>query len=283
MKILASRQYPTIDDYENSGEFDAEQLKLIRKAFDLKWMTPKKIKFIANPEYTADQMAQLMAACGVFTLPELTLVADPKFTSSQMYVVFQALNKGVPAEKIAKWATPECPKSIMRCLSMADARSDEPDIVEWVNMLASMDISDRARTNILDVAQIRSVPMDTLHYIQGLLDRGAAPQFIDGISWYIGYSIVPLACNLYKKFPEFFNSRTADQIDSVILGFESAKDVVRDMVDGKYSTEQVEVLLQCFEDLGEENMSENAIYYIADPTKSAQKMERARFASIWKQ
>ena len=281
MKILASKQYSTYEDYVTSGRFNDEQLLLIKRAFLAHYMTPRKIKFIANPEYTPSQMAQLLTACAAGrSLSELALAADPRFSPSQMYVIFQALRSGISAEEVAKWADPDCPKSVMRCLSIAADPNTSEDFRAMVDMVISMDVSDRARNNILDAMLIDSSPvrelsLTTLQYLQGLIARGASEDFIDGISWYAGFPEMLDICALYEKYPRLFVDMSADQVDSVVLGAGEprCRKVVSSMVQGAYSSEQVAVLLQCLEDIGEERMEPYEIGAIANPEFTAEQMK----------
>lgn len=121
MKILAStREYPTYEEYEASGKFDMDQLGNIRLAFRNNF-SPKQISILANPEFSADQMAVLSywMSMGI-PLRRVVLMANPELSVDQMEVLsYYAHREDVSDEVLAEMAASNAPKIIMQAMAHA--------------------------------------------------------------------------------------------------------------------------------------------------------------------
>lgn len=276
MKILASKQYPTYEDYVASGKFDDDQLIVLRRAFEDKNLSPRAIRFIANPQYSRLQMQTLLVACDHFPLAQVALAADPQFSAPQMYAIFAALRSGVSAEDIAKWATPECPASIMKCYAGIDTPDVDAEHKAVLKALGELDVSDYARNTILDTGAYRNFGISALNLLAKYISLGVPQKLIDSCAWGIGTPMLKYMCQLYLQYSPLFNGLDTDDFDAMSLGIDCAENIAKDIIDGKYSVYQVKVLLQSFMDVGNENMFEAEIQSVAHPEFTVDQMEEAR-------
>ena len=76
-----------IKQCEESGKFDDDQMRQIRRGFE-DGLTLKKVKIYADPKYEWGQMMELeMALAAGRTMEQIKLSADPKFDYSQMWAI----------------------------------------------------------------------------------------------------------------------------------------------------------------------------------------------------
>lgn len=109
MYILASkREYPTLQDYVDSGKFDLNQYGVIRSAFNA-GLTPKQISVFADPVFDVWQMVSMSDAfIDGFTIGQVSVIADPRFSAQQMDCIKDVM--GYPRttpEDISLIANPE--------------------------------------------------------------------------------------------------------------------------------------------------------------------------------
>ena len=79
----------TLEDYENMGVFDDDQMRWIRdgleQGLDVSWY--------ADPKYNGDQMLQILV--GLERGLDVSVYADPKYDENQMRMIYQGLRDGL--------------------------------------------------------------------------------------------------------------------------------------------------------------------------------------------
>jgi len=79
----------TIEDYEQMGVFDDDQMRWIRRGLE----EGVDVSIYADPKYNADQMLQIFV--GLKNGVDVSWYADPKYDKYQMLMIYQGLEKGL--------------------------------------------------------------------------------------------------------------------------------------------------------------------------------------------
>lgn len=238
MKILASkREYPTLQDYVESGLFNKEQLEELMYAFGSN-LSPKKVLMLADPKFDAYQMSFLRRALIDYPVSKVAPYADPCFNIDQMRF----------------W-------NIKYTQNVSD---------EIADLIESSKVSDRTKYNIIYSVVDLGVNVEDL---RPYLASGCSVSFLEGISPWIGSAAGDIVLNLYKQYPEAFTDRQSDDIDGIASGVDvSSSHIQNQLTSCKWSSEQMSVLLDALYAVYFGDKSAVTLEMMLDPNLSADDM-----------
>ena len=80
--MLSRRTFRTRDF---GSAFSKEQKRILAIASSSNWITERDLKIIADPRFTPSQMREVMRACQELTDDQVAQIADPKISSGEMH------------------------------------------------------------------------------------------------------------------------------------------------------------------------------------------------------
>ena len=149
MKILASkREYPTLQEYLGSGEFDLNQRGILAKAFAA-GISPKKLAVLANPEFDARQMIEIYSGFVNYNLSiaDVLMYANPELDYQQMELLKDFIsNRTLPSADFIRVANPTYSISEMRAIySALISGISEEDVEAYIDIVTNFPGLDDSR------------------------------------------------------------------------------------------------------------------------------------------
>ena len=191
MKILASkREYPTLQEYLNTGNFDLNQRGILTKAFAA-GLSPKKVAVLANPEFDARQMIEIYSGFVNYNLSvsEVLLYANPELDYRQMELLKDFISNGtLPSADFIKVADPTYSISEMRAVySALISGISEEDVDTYIDIITNFRGLDASRAMAildgfidglsLDQIMLYATPMFGTHQMYQILAGFAEDNF----------------------------------------------------------------------------------------------------------
>lgn len=245
MKIYASkREYPSYEDYVNSGKFTKEQLAVLENAFtqNYKNITPKKISIIANPEFSPEQMYAVLIAFATLPVSAVLSFADPAYSVDHM-----------------KYA----------CAGYEFTVSDKV-----LDLIDSCPISYAVKLEILRQYIDNDWDYDLLYLYLG---HNYPTNFIEGASFWIGSNAGDDLLYIINKYPAAFDGLSANFIEDIGEGIENIYwdfNFRDELSQSNFSEEQVKVILSAVYHLYWGDISVETLNQLMDSTLTPDEMRQ---------
>ena len=245
MKIYASkREYPTYEDYANSGRFTSKQLAVLENAFtqNYKNITPKKISIIANPEFSPEQMYVILQALATLPVSVVLSFADPTYSVDHMKYI---------------------------CTGYEFAVSDKV-----LDLIDSCSISYAVKFDILSQFLDSNWDYDLLYLYLG---HDYPANFIEGASFWIDSNAGDVLLYLIDTYPNVFDGISAgaiEDIGEVIEEFYWEFNFMSELSQADLSVEQMRVVVSALHQIYLHKVPVGVLPKLLDSTLSLDEMRQ---------